>query len=165
MTAPAITIRAFEPGDRDACHAVRMAAYVPVYKSFRNLVGEEIAPVAFTGAEDEQGAYFDRICAPEAPDEVFVAVKGGTVVGFVALTANETTKLGELGINAVHPDHANQGIGTAMYAFVLERLKAKGMKAVEVGTGLDDSHAPARRAYEKAGFDRAIPAVHYYRTL
>ena len=34
-----------------------------------------------------------------------------------------------------------------------------------LGTGGDPSHAPARRACEKAGFDRAIPGVTYYKGL
>ena len=34
-----------------------------------------------------------------------------------------------------------------------------------VGTGGDPSHAPARRAYEKAGFGPAIPSLYYYRAL
>jgi AAA domain len=38
------------------------------------------------------------------------------------------------------------------------------MKYVRVDTGGDPSHAPARRAYEKARF-LPIPVVHYFRTL
>ncbi len=34
-----------------------------------------------------------------------------------------------------------------------------------VMTGLDDAHAPARRAYEKAGFDKHIENIRYYREL
>ncbi|MBT4097360.1 MAG: GNAT family N-acetyltransferase, partial [Gemmatimonadetes bacterium] len=34
-----------------------------------------------------------------------------------------------------------------------------------VGTGLDDAHAPARRAYERAGFDIAQQDVTYYKKL
>jgi hypothetical protein len=39
------------------------------------------------------------------------------------------------------------------------------MRVATVGTGGDPSHAPARRAYEKAGFDREIPSVWMYRPL
>jgi len=65
----------------------------------------------------------------------------------------------------MHPAHAGQGIGAAMYAFVLERMKSAGMKAATVGTGGDPSHAPARRAYAKVGFGPAIPSVSLYRLL
>ena len=42
---------------------------------------------------------------------------------------------------------------------------AAGMRAATVSTGGDDSHAAARRAYEKAGFSARIPSVWLCRTL
>jgi GNAT superfamily N-acetyltransferase len=42
----------------------------------------------------------------------------------------------------VHPDHAGQGIGTAMYEFVMERMKQGGMAVATVGTGGDPGHLP-----------------------
>ena len=49
--------------------------------------------------------------------------------------------------------------------FSLDRMRQVGMQVATVGTGGDDSHTPARNAYEKCGFDRSIPAVHYYKSL
>jgi hypothetical protein len=43
-------------------------------------------------------------------------------------------------------------------------MKENGMKLAVVGTGGDPGHAPARRAYEKAGYT-AMPAVRYYKEL
>ncbi len=39
------------------------------------------------------------------------------------------------------------------------------MKYVKVDTGTDESHAKARKAYEKAGFDIKIENLDYYRKL
>jgi hypothetical protein len=39
------------------------------------------------------------------------------------------------------------------------------MAVATVSTGGDPSHAPARRAYEKAGFGPAIPSVSLYKLL
>ena len=44
-------------------------------------------------------------------------------------------------------------------------LRECGMCYVQVGTGGDLAHAPARRAYQKAGFTIALPHVEYYREL
>jgi GNAT superfamily N-acetyltransferase len=74
-------------------------------------------------------------------------------------------RVGEIGLNAVHPDHAGQGVGTAMYRHVLARMREGGMAVASVGTGGDPSHAPARRAYAKAGFGPAIPSLTLYRLL
>jgi hypothetical protein len=52
-----------------------------------------------------------------------------------------------------------------MYLSVLERMKELGMAVATVTTGGDPSHAPARRACEKAGFGPAIPSVSLYKLL
>ena len=44
-------------------------------------------------------------------------------------------------------------------------MRAAGLRCVQVSTGGDDSHAPARRAYEKAGFRPGVPSLTLYREL
>jgi hypothetical protein len=39
------------------------------------------------------------------------------------------------------------------------------MSYATVQTGLDEGHAPARRAYERAGFDISHSRITYYRKL
>lgn len=65
---------------------------------------------------------------------------------------------------AVHPAHQNHGVGTGLNTFALEKMKEAGVKVVELGTGGDEGHAPARRSYEKAGFT-GLPLVRYYKEL
>jgi hypothetical protein len=52
-----------------------------------------------------------------------------------------------------------------MYECIRERMEALSMALATVGTGGDPSHAPARRAYEKAGFESALPSVYLYKLL
>ncbi len=160
-----LSIRKFEPGDLGRLHEIREAAYKPVFRSFRNILGDEIAPTALASAESEQSDYLDKICGSDSDHEVYVVELQSKIVAFCALTLNNETKLGEIDLNAVHPDHQGGGIGAWMYSFALERMKEAGMVAATVGTGGDPSHAPARRAYEKVGFGPAIPSVHMYRSL
>ncbi|PQA86567.1 N-acetyltransferase [Marinicaulis flavus] len=158
-------MRLFKPGDLSRLHEIREAAFAPVFASFRNIVGEKIASVAFAGAEQEQAALLDSLCAPGAASEVYVAERKGEVAGFCSVTLDRDAGLGEIGLNAVHPGHQGAGLGAAMYAFALDRMKEAGMKAASVGTGGDASHAPARRAYEKAGFGPGVPSMHLYKLL
>ncbi len=160
-----ITFRSFEPGDLPRLQAIREAAFKPVFRSFRAIVGEAIAKVAFASAEREQADRLDRVCAAGASHDVFVAVRGGEIVAFCAVSLDRDTMVGEIDLNAVHPDHQGDGIGTAMYALALDRMREAGMRVATVGTGGDASHAPARRAYEKAGFGPAIPSLYLYRML
>lgn len=159
------TIRKFERGDLKRLHEIREAAYKPVFCSFREIVGEEIAPIAMASAESEQSDYLDKICGPDSDREVYVVEDQSKIVAFCALALNHETKLGEIDLNAVEPDHQGRGIGTWMYSFALVRMKEAGMAVASVGTGGDASHAPARRVYEKVGFGPTIPSVHYYKLL
>jgi len=88
----------------------------------------------------------------------------GTVVGFIAYILQHEAKTGVVDLLAVHPDYQNRGIGTSLNAFALDRMKASGMLLADLHTGGDPGHAPARRAYEKAGYT-ALPLVHYYKAL
>jgi GNAT superfamily N-acetyltransferase len=162
-------IRPFEPHDRSALQHIRQAAFEPVFRSFREIVGAEIAAIAFIHADAEQAKLLDDICddicAAGSGHHVLVVTVGEQIVGFVSFTIDIAKRTGEIGLNAVHPDHAGRGLGTWMYEYVMLRMKELGMALATVGTGGDPSHAPARRAYEKAGFGPALPSIWYYKLL
>jgi GNAT superfamily N-acetyltransferase len=160
-----LSIRPLEPGDLAVLQRVRAAAFEPVFRSFRNIVGEEIAAIAFTHADAEQAKLLVDVCAADSPHHVLVVTLDGEIVGFVSFTIDAGKRTGEIGLNAVHPDHAGKGIGTWMYEQVLAHMKERGMALATVGTGGDPSHAPARRAYAKAGFGPAIPSISLYKLL
>jgi GNAT superfamily N-acetyltransferase len=165
VAASAPTSRPLEPGDLPTLQSVRRAAFEPVFSSFRSIVGEEIAALAFADADAEQAKLLDDICAAESGHHVLVVTVDGETVGFVSFTTDVAKRTGEIGLNAVRPDHAGRGIGAWMYQHVLARMKELGMALAVVGTGGDSSHAPARRAYEKVGFGPAIPSVYLYKLL
>ena len=165
MTPSGLDIRPFQPGDLPALQRIRTAAFAPVFRSFRALVGAQIAAVAFATADAEQAKLLDVICAAGSGHQVLVVTRGDAIVGFVSFTIDADKRTGEIGLNAVHPAQAGRGIGTAMYEHVLALMKARGVAVATVGTGGDPSHAPARRAYAKAGFGPAIPSLTLYRLL
>jgi GNAT superfamily N-acetyltransferase len=144
---------------------IRHAAFAPVFRSFASIVGEAIAPLAFAHADAEQARLLGDLCRAGSDHEVLVAVVDGAVVGFVSFAAEAEKRVGEIGLNAVYPDHAGRGTGTAMYEHVLARMRERGIALATVSTGGDPSHAPARRAYQKAGFGPALPSVSLYKLL
>jgi ribosomal protein S18 acetylase RimI-like enzyme len=158
-------IRSYAPADLPALHAVRAAAFAPVFASFRNIVGPEIAALGLTTAEQEQADLLDSIAKPDSGHAIAVAEIGGLITGFVSWKPNIAPGIGEIALNGVHPDHGGKGVGTALYEHAIAALKAAGMKLATVGTGGDPSHAPARRAYEKVGFNVHIPSIYMYRKL
>lgn len=163
MSVSAPSIRPFEPRDLPGLQRIRQAAFEPVFRSFRELVGAKIAAIAFTHADAEQAKLLDDICAAGSGHRVLVVTIGEEIVGFASFTVDTARRTGEIGLNAVHPDHAGRGHGTWMYRQVMARMKEQGVALATVGTGGDPSHAPARRAYEKAG--PALPSIHLYKLL
>lgn len=161
----ALDFRPAQDSDLPFLDAIRQAAFAPVFASFREILGDELYELVQGKADEGQAELLRNLMATDSVWEVYVAELDAEPVGFVAVRVDAATQVGEIGLNAVHPSHAGRGIGTAMYEFALDLMRKKGARAVTVATGGDPSHAPARRAYEKVGFDRSIPSVWYCRLL
>ena len=157
-------IRKWKPADKDAIIHITLLAWEPIYKSFKNMMGEELYQSVFPDWRQEKR---EQLSSDLENDKIttFVVEKKNKVIGFINLVVHEKEEYAEIGHNAVHPDYQGQGIGTSMYEYVLDLAQEKGMDYVEVSTGGDPSHAPARRAYEKAGFSAKVPSVTYFKKL
>lgn len=157
--------RRAEPADHPRLEAIRKAAFAPVFASFRAILGDTIYQLAQAAEDDAQEQMLTTLLSPGSGWENIVAELNGVIVGFMALELNRETTVGEIGLNGVDPAYAGQGIGTQMYIYAVDLMRNAGMQVATVATGGDPSHAPARRAYEKAGFDVQIPSVWYCQEL
>ena len=87
------------------------------------------------------------------PADWYVMVSADRVIGFCSLSADASTGIGEIGHNGMHPDFQCRGYGSRQIRFMLDELRRRGMKIAELRTCLNEGHAPARRMYERAGFE------------
>ncbi len=158
-------IREYRSSDHDAALRICIAAFTPVHEGFREALGDELFGIEHSNWQAEYRKTFAKVGDGDGPDQVFVAEQDAQLVGFVFTHIDQSRKMGEIGLNAVDPDWQGKGIGRTLYARAIDHLKRIGAKAVYVGTGGDAAHAPARKAYEAVGFDRAIPSLHLYRLL
>ena len=158
-------IRPFSDPDLDSVLEIAVAAWTPVFASFRRILGSRVFGSVFPEWQAEKKRQVEAACRGEHGANVCVVELDGKVVGLISYYLNRHTGIGEIGNNAVSPEHQGSGIGTAMYQHVLAKMKEGGMRCAKVSTGGDSSHAPARRAYEKAGFSQALPGVDYYKEL
>lgn len=92
---------------------------------------------------------------------VILAEVDGQAVGFAVYELDDTTRIGNVSDNAVLPEYRNRGIGAQLLAHVLNLMKEAGMELAQVSTGLEDAYAPARRMYERQGFEAIYQSVFY----
>ena len=165
MTKSAAHIRAFERTDVERVLEICRLAFTPIFEGFRHSVGAELFDRFYSDSADRQIDDLRSTCETSGDEAVFVAEWDRVVVGFVTLSISAAESVGEIGLNAVHPDYGCRGIGRDMIDFALARMKERGLVATKVATGGDRSHAPARRIYEKAGFTSAVPSVTMFKLL
>ncbi|MGW2614384.1 GNAT family N-acetyltransferase [Streptomyces sp. NPDC001500] len=84
--------------------------------------------------------------------------RGGTYRSSVA----PARKKGEITILAVSNRHRRHHVGATLREHAFEQMRALGAEVVEIGTGGDQFHAPARALYEALGCT-ALPLTVYFR--
>jgi len=146
----------------EAACDIAIKAWTPIRAVFRRDLGDELYEAHFDGW---QASKREGIAKGLRSGRGYVALLDGKVVGFVTYHVDFIRKSGEIGGNAVDPDCRGMGIGPKMYDFVLNKMREEGMEYATVVTGLDDGHAPARRAYQKAGFEKNLPSIKYFQKL
>ncbi len=157
-------IRAARDEDIERIREIAKQAWAPIYAHFREAMGEDLFAREYPGEPLERKADSVEKHFREHPELGFVTEIDGAVVGFCTLMLRDTG-VGVVGNNAVAPEAQGKGIGSAQYEECLRRMREAGMAFATVHTGLDPSHAPARRAYEKVGFEAIRPHVEYYMKL
>ena len=148
------------PEDIEIACRIAIEVWTPIRAVFRKELGDELYEAYYTGWEESKRNGVSRAIME---NRCFVSKINGTVAGFISYAIQGDK--GTIGLNAVDPQYRGNGIGVKQYEFIMERMRQEGAKYVCVHTGGDDGHAPARRAYEKAGFEAFLPTRTYYKKL
>lgn len=145
-----VVLRNARPEDREAIHALTLAAY--------GAYAERMAPSAWEGL---RSALLNAL-ATEAPAERIVAECEGSLVGSVMLFPPAVETYGgfaeaapwpELRLLAVDPASRSRGVGRALVAECARRARESG--AAALGLHTSDSMREAIRLYGAMGFIRA----------
>ncbi len=164
MTHDLIEIRSFSENDLDAIVEFSLRAWTPVFTSVREVLGDEVFLRLHPDWMADQAASVRASCTSDDRD-VFVAVLDGRPVGFVAVALNAFhERMGVIEIVGVDPEYQRRGIGSRLTQVAIDHMRSEGMDIAVVETGGDPGHAPARAAYEEAGFTR-LPISRYFRLL
>ena len=164
MTENIIIEKALE-SDVPDIRRISKEQWAKIFDAFEEQIGHELYDACFHGAlEKKEKAIGDYVLKT---GNCFVARIDGKIVGFATYdieTVNDHP-VGILEHNAVDDAYKGRGIAKKLYDEVFELMKSIGCRAVRVLTGLDEIHSPARRAYEKAGFEASLPSIQYFKKL
>lgn len=160
-----IVFRTGNPSDVEKAVEIAIVVYRPIYEYYSKTLGKEMFEDLYPNWRDIKSNQIRRYFLPTENHYVEVVEAEGRMIGFITYFVDPILHVGIIDNNAVHTDMQGKGIGHLMYEHVFEKLIELGMKYVEVTTGGDPSHEPARRAYERAGFAIQIPSVKYYKKL
>ncbi|MGW6024776.1 GNAT family N-acetyltransferase [Streptomyces sp. NPDC055214] len=133
-------------------------------ESLRPLVGNVVFDIQHGNWRDDYRRQVPGLHDPEQNKYVAVAETDGVIVGYVAWQADPVHGHGRIEILAVAADHRRDQVGTALCRHAFSELRGLGAKMVEIGTGGDAFHAPARGLYESLGCVK-LPTAVYYRQL
>lgn len=100
-------------------------------------------------SQDDFCEYFQRLASR---DEFLLFEENGTAVGILTVTRGKwrTQHVASIGSLAVHASHRGKGVATRMLTLLIDRLRGRGIRRLEL---LVESDNPvARRLYEKLGF-------------
>ena len=159
-----LEVRPVSDKDVPALVDLTLQAFVPIFETLPKILGDSIYQRIWPDWRAGQRDAVETMCGDREKYTVLVANLDGRAVGFVAHALDDESKTGEIQFIAVHPEHQNCGIATELCNAALAQMKERGMTFARVETGGDPSHAPARRAYEKAGFT-GLPLVRYFKSL
>jgi ribosomal protein S18 acetylase RimI-like enzyme len=155
-------IRPLAGDDVEQIVELSLLAWEPAFESMEKALGPRIFRLIWPNWRKGQREGIEGACKAKDRYHVLVAELDGRVAGFLAYEVKGET--GEVVLLAVHPDFQRRGIATQLNQAALDAMKAAGMKMAVAETGGEEGHAPARRAYEKAGYT-GLPLVRYFKDL
>jgi ribosomal protein S18 acetylase RimI-like enzyme len=158
-------IRPYADADLARLIDLTIDTFGPFYEdSFRPLVGELI----FTHQHgDWRGDYRRQVPGlhdPAAHKYVAVAEHDGVLIGYVAWRVDTTRRQGAVELLAVARGQRRSGTATTLCEHAFAAMRREDAQYVEIGTGGDDFHAPARAFYESLGCVK-LPVAVYFREL
>lgn len=156
-----------EPYDDSRLEAVvrlSLRAWAPVFESLQ----EAMLPAVYRAFYRDdwrkaQRRAVESVCADKAT-HLWVATEESETAGFIALKLHPDDQMGEIYMIAVDPDFQQRGIAIALMNHGADWFKNAGMSIMMAETGGDPGHAPARRAYESAGFT-PLAVARYFKNL
>lgn len=158
-----MNIRPYQEKDLEQVMEIANLAWQDIRKMSREALGDTIADLLNPAGDAKSKGLQVKEQIESGAWKIAVCEHEEKLVGFITYTINGIW--GEICNNGALKESGLKGIGQTMYKYVMEQFRSAGVKVVKVTTGLDWAHAPARRAYERAGFKKHLDSTTYYMEL
>ena len=158
------SIVAYTPEHLEGVLDITRRAWSPVFPLMQDDIPDYVFDAFYPdGWLKRQLADVEMTCRDDETS-MWVSFTDGELSGFLGLRAHEEDSMGEIYIIAIDPRYQRRGLGTALMMFAFDWMRERDLTMAMVETGDDGGHAPARAAYESAGFAR-YPVARYFRRL
>ena len=155
-------LRPLRVDDHPALLDLLVETFAPFFEEYaRPLLGEAVYRHQHGHWADDYRDELPTLHAPGSGRHAAVAhLADGTLAGLVSWRLGDRPRHGEIYLLAVSPRHRRQHVGRALCEHAIDHLRAGGAEVVQVGTGGDPFHAPARALYEGLGLT-PVPVTVY----
>lgn len=159
-----MNLRPYESGDLARLIELTITTFEPFYEqSFRSIVGDFVFMHQHGTWRADYHQMVGDLHEPERNKFVVVAEEAAEIIGYVGWTVEPARRHGGIEILAVVPSQRRLGVGTMLCEHAMVDMKSRGVEVVEVRTGGDAFHAPARGLYERLGYTLFPTAVYFTR--
>lgn len=157
-------IRAFRSGDLDPAVNLTIDTFRPFFVDYvRPRLGGGVFRHQHGTWEQDYRDELPTLHRPERGHHVAVAVAGDArsdgLAGLIAWRNGDRPRHGEIYLLAVAPGHRRRHLGLHLCEHAIAAMRDQGVAVVQVGTGGDPFHAPARALYRRLGLTMVPTAV------
>lgn len=158
-------IRSFDESDRASLIELTIETFRPLFEDvYPALFGEVIFANQCGNWREDYHAEVAGLHDPESHKFIAVAEVDDAIAGYTGWCVDVNSRDACIEILAVDPGHRRGHVGTALCEHAFAQMRALGAEMVEIRTGGDAFHTPARALYESLGCV-PYPTAAYYREL
>lgn len=160
-----MNIRSCTPADLPAVLAITVEVFGPFYeRTFRSMVTPEVFEHQHGSWAEDYRRMVPSLLDPDHRKYVAVAEDRADLGGYIAWHTDFDRRHGQIDVLCVREPLRGKGLGRTLCEQAIAAMRDDGVEVVQIGTGGDDFHAPARHLYESLGFSH-IPTAVYLRSI
>ena len=158
-------VRSYLQHDQTPLTELTIETFRPFFEeSFRPAVGDLIFDIQHGNWRGDYHELVAELHNPQQHKYVAIAEIDGDIAGYTGWQADPARRHGRISILAVASAHRQTHVGTALCEHAFAGMRTLGAEMVEIGTGGDAFHGPARALYESLGCVK-VPGAVYFRQL